>query len=124
VPLRAALWSEDTQLGLANPEVGVHSYRFDPGSALQKMQAVSIPSIFQRFEMQSVDLLEIDIEDGETAVFRTNPSWVHQVGVFVIELHGTDAVAAFTAASCLPARRSRRGENHVVAVDGTTDAAR
>jgi FkbM family methyltransferase len=123
VPLRAALWSEDTLVGLSNPGVGVDSYRFDAVSALQKVEALSIPSLIDRFGMQRVDLLKVDIEGGETAIFKKSPEWVRQVGMFVIELHGTDAEMAFTSAtSCLVARRWRRGENHVVAMDGATEA--
>lgn len=119
MPLRAALWNEDALLGLSNPDARVDSYRFDAGSAQHKVEALSIPSIFRRFGMQRVDLLKIDIEGGEATVFAAEPTWVWHVGMFVIELHGPDAERAFTSAtSSLPARRWRRGENHVVAVDG------
>ena len=118
VPVRAALWSEDTVLGLSNPDARVDSFQFDTTATQQKVEALSIPSILERFGLAQIDLLKVDIEGGETAVFEAAPAWVGQVGMFVVELHGLAAEKSFTTATAsLHARRWRHGENHIVAVD-------
>jgi FkbM family methyltransferase len=118
VPLHAALWSEDTTLRLSNPDDRVDSYRFDPATEGPAVPAFSIPSILSRFGLTSADVLKIDIEGGETAVFAASAGWIDRVRMFVVELHGDEATAAFTAAtSRLHAKRYRRGENEIVVVD-------
>ena len=118
IPLHAALWSEDTTLHLANPTDRVDSYRFDPSTGEQPVPAFSVASILDRFGMAAADVLKIDIEGGETAVFTRGGAWIDRVRMFVVELHGAEAEAAFTAAtSRLDARRYRRGENEIVIVE-------
>ena len=119
IPLHAALWSEDTVLSLSNPEDHVDSYRFGAEAGAQTVAAYGVPSILQRFGMERADILKVDIEGGETAVFANRPDWVDRVGVFVVELHGEEAERTFEAATAhLQAKRYRHGENHIVIVDG------
>jgi FkbM family methyltransferase len=119
VPLRAALWSDDTVLTLTNPDDRVDSYRFAPeAGGDDPVQAFSVPSILERFGMATIDVLKIDIEGGETAVFSNANAWIDRVRMFIVELHGPDAEKVFAAASeRLPARRYRRGENWIVLLD-------
>lgn len=115
VPLRAALWSHDTTLGLSNPRDRVDSYRYSATAEEQAVEAFAIPSILERFGVPTLDVLKIDIEGAETEVFAASDSWIDRVRMFVIELHGDEARAAFTAATArVEALRYRRGENDVV----------
>jgi len=117
-PLRAALWSEDTNLTLTNPSDRVDSYRFAASAGEHSVQAFSVPSLLDRFGMPAVDVLKIDIEGAESQVFAGNPAWVDRVRMFIVELHGDEARERFfTATAGLPARRYRRGENEIVIVD-------
>jgi FkbM family methyltransferase len=50
--------------------------------------AFSIPAILDRFGLQQVDLLKIDIEGAESDVIPTIRQWGHRVRHIVIELHG------------------------------------
>lgn len=116
-PLHAALWSEDTTLGLSNPEDRVDSYQYSREAAVETVPAFNMPSILSCFELPRADVLKIDIEGAETEVFARTPEWVGRVGMFVIELHGDQAREAFTAAtSSLDAVRYRHGEDEIVKV--------
>jgi FkbM family methyltransferase len=118
VPLHAALWSEDTDLSLSNPDDRVDSYRFGAEGGTQVVRAFSVPSILDRFGMTRTDVLKIDIEGGEAAVFADRPFWVDRVGMFIVELHGEEAERAFHDATArLAGLRYRRGENHIVEVE-------
>lgn len=117
LPLHAALWSDDTTLGLSNPNDRVDSYQYHPDAASETVPAFNLTSVLSRFEMTRVDVLKIDIEGAETEVFARQPAWVGRVGMFIIELHGAEARDAFTAAtSSLDAMRYRHGEDEIVKV--------
>lgn len=117
VPLHAALWSEDGTLGLSDPAESVDSYRFSPGIARQAVQAFGVLSIFRRLGVEILDVLKIDIEGGEVAVFHAAAEWVHRVRMFVVELHGPEARGEFyVATERLRAVRFQRGESEIVMV--------
>ena len=117
IPLHAALWNEDTTLGLSNPGDRVDSYRYSSDAALESVQALSLPSVLERFGISHVDVLKIDIEGAEAQVFAGRPEWVGRVGMFVIELHGDEARETFAAAtSSLDAVRYHHGEDEIVRV--------
>jgi FkbM family methyltransferase len=117
LPLRAALWSEDTELGLSNPDDRVDSYQYRPDATQQTVSAFALPSILARFRFSNADVLKIDIEGGETNVFAVKPGWVDRVRMFIIELHSPEARAAFTGATAaLNATRYRHGEDEIVKV--------
>jgi FkbM family methyltransferase len=119
IPLQAALWSSDTTLGLSNPSDRVDSYRFDASAPGDTVQAFSLPSILRKFAIAAVDVLKMDIEGGESAVFAASEEWIDRVRMFIVELHGDDARATFeNATSKLLAVRYRHGENDIVVVDG------
>jgi|GEM_PF-624746 len=118
IPLQAAVWSSDTTLGLSNPSDRVDSYRFDASAAADTVQAFSLPSLMQKFAIPSVDLLKMDIEGGETAVFAANAEWIDRVGMFIVELHGAEARETFESATArLRGVRYRHGENDIVVVE-------
>lgn len=115
VPLNAALWNEDTTLGLLNPDDRVDSYCFGSAATEQSVPAFTIPSLLARFGLDRVDVLKIDIEGAEADVFAERPGWVDRVRMFIVELHGDNARANFVeATSGLNAVRYRRGENEIV----------
>ena len=117
LPLRAALWSEDTSLGLSNPDDRVDSYQYRPDSTQQTVPAFQLPSLLARFHLSNVDVLKIDIEGGERDVFALKPGWVDRVRMFIIELHGPEAREAFAGATAaLNAIRYRHGEDEIVMV--------
>jgi FkbM family methyltransferase len=117
LPLHAALWSDDTTLGLSNPDDRVDSYQYSPDAAVEMVPAFNMTSVLSRFEMPRVDVLKIDVEGAETEVFAQKPEWVRRVGMFIIELHGAEAREAFTAATApLDAVRYRHGEDEIVKV--------
>jgi FkbM family methyltransferase len=117
VPLRAALWCDDTTLGLSNPDDRVDSYQYSPDAEQETVPALKMTSVLSRFDMPRADVLKIDIEGAETAVFAKRPEWVDRVGMFIIELHSAEARDAFTSAtSTLDAVRYRHGEDEIVKV--------
>jgi FkbM family methyltransferase len=63
------------------------------------LDAIDIGSLFDRFGLDHVDVLKMDIEGSERVVFSRNyESWIDRVGCFLIELHGDECRDIFLEA--------------------------
>jgi len=85
---QAALHHKRGQLRLVNDHLTSYARRFDEaGGGSEQVTAVPLQDLFTELEWPRIDLLKIDIEGGESALFDTEDSWLSRVNVFVIEFH-------------------------------------
>jgi FkbM family methyltransferase len=54
---------------------------------LIQVPMVSMGELISRFDQASVDLIKMDIEGAEEAVFSNHPEWLHQTKALIIEWH-------------------------------------
>jgi hypothetical protein len=95
----------------------VDSYQFDEESAHAKVQAFSVASVLEQFGIEHLDVLKVDVEGAERAIFSSSASWITRIRMFVVELHNPEADRVFTAAIAgLRTDRMRKGENDIVKV--------
>jgi FkbM family methyltransferase len=88
---RGALWSGDTTLDFGD----AFRAEGDEWARQVGVAAVSMPTLIERYGLETIDILKIDIEGAETAVFNApDLSWMDRVGAIVIELHGPECEAA------------------------------
>jgi FkbM family methyltransferase len=94
-----ALHNKKGTLRLTNDSLSSYSRRFEQdGHGSQEIMAVPLQDLFSELQWPRIDLLKIDIEGGENAVFDTQDPWLSRVNVFVIEFHeylkegGTQAI--------------------------------
>ena len=59
------------------------------------VDCVTVPEIMQRVGWDYIDLLKVDIEGGEVALFKDASQWIGKVGVIVGELHNGYSVEDF-----------------------------
>lgn len=59
------------------------------------MRAYSMHDLLRHFSERPIDLLKIDIEGSEAALFSADTSWLSRVRNLCIELHSRECVAAF-----------------------------
>jgi FkbM family methyltransferase len=59
--------------------------RVVPGEGTVK--ALTLPEVLDHFELDTVDLMKIDIEGGEAGVFDRADSWAGRVGAILGEVH-------------------------------------
>ncbi len=92
VPLRKALWSEDTTVKVANP--GASSWAFhviptehDAPGGQNQLEGTTITSLQREHGIEKIDLLKIDIEGAEKEVFSAPTPWLANVESLIIELH-------------------------------------
>ncbi len=95
-PIHAALWDTDGSIEVR--DVGVGHWGFMTGSAddqnsamdghtVSEVEAITVHTLMQRFDLNYVDLLKMDIEGAELEVFRTSSNWLDRVGAMIVELH-------------------------------------
>ena len=86
VPVQAALWKEDGQVRLgkstAHPK-GAFAIAEDGD---QRVRAITMETLMEANELNTIDFLKVDIEGAEKEVFR-NCAWIKNVRVIAIELH-------------------------------------
>lgn len=85
VVLRAAVWSVDGEVAYGGDEAwGLHVV---PGSAGERVApAIQISTLFDRFALDRVDYMKMDIEGAEAEVL-CDAGWLNRVDVLKIEVH-------------------------------------
>lgn len=83
------------------------------------VEAISIKEIIHQYQLESIDILKIDIEGAEKALFSTNfEAWLKITKIIIIELHDSMAPGAtksfFTAINNYDYRMSRNNENLII----------
>lgn len=85
-PICAALWKEAGEISLGSstvhPKGAFQITKYGP----TRVRAVSIDTLMREADIQSIDLLKIDIEGSEKEVFDSC-NWISRVRIIVIELH-------------------------------------
>jgi len=85
-PIHAAIWDRDTRVDLVNADGEPWAWAArESGSG--EVQTVTVRDLLQR-EPNGVPLIvKIDIEGGETELFRSNVEWIEQAPLIIFELH-------------------------------------
>lgn len=92
VPLKLGLWTQAGHLEVINP--GALNWSFQTrsvtgtGGVEGSVECVGIKDLLRKFDLDSIDLLKIDIEGAEYEIFAEGVSgWINKVAVLAIELH-------------------------------------
>jgi FkbM family methyltransferase len=55
-----------------------------------EIECTTISSLLEFYSIPFVDILKIDIEGAEEAIFSSKPeAWLHRIGLLIIEIHGS-----------------------------------
>jgi len=120
-PLQTGLWPRDGRLRI-QPGTTNESFRVEEVSGApcdNDVQAISIPSLINKFGIPHIDILKLDIEGAEYYVFdETCKDWVSKVKVFIFECPDNDhpgaAFRIFGAIGGHPFKCFLQGENIVL----------
>ncbi|MEZ5420748.1 MAG: FkbM family methyltransferase [Vicinamibacterales bacterium] len=101
VPVKAALWHENTVVDLFDPGVGPWGYVVGHrdaglGAWRQFTDAVTLDKVMHTHGLDRVDLLKMDIEGSEREVLADAAAWIDRVDALIVELHERKKVG------CLP----------------------
>jgi hypothetical protein len=61
------------------------------------MIAIDMPTLLSHCRDGRADILKVDIERGETVVFKDASEWLHRIGNIAIELHDAECKFVFFA---------------------------
>jgi FkbM family methyltransferase len=85
-PLQAAVWREDGEVSLGASDAHPKgAFEIVDNGPLQ-VRAMTMETIMREMDVDSIDLLKMDIEGAEKEVFDSCP-WIENVHVLAIELH-------------------------------------
>lgn len=87
--VQAAVWPVDGRVSLERDGLRHSAFRTREASGADgTIEALSIPTIMERFGMQRIGLLKVDIEGAEKELFGApDLSWLHRVDRVAVELH-------------------------------------
>jgi len=124
IPIRAALWGANTTIDLMDFGDGPWGFQTRPANpsdlprVLAQVQAFTLDRIMADHGVTFIDVLKIDIEGSEKAVFQNAAAWIEKIGVIMIELHDqlqAGCSQVFAQATKAFTFRHQRGETIFVA---------
>lgn len=88
--VRAALWVEQGSVALADPGHGPWALRLagtaGAGTGTQ-VPAITMDDVLREYQLDTIDLLKVDIEGSEKELFAAADSWIGRVDAICLELH-------------------------------------
>jgi FkbM family methyltransferase len=116
--LEGAVWPRSGALAITNPDADPWAFQVDEttsADADDSVRGFTIPEIIDMHGGGRIDLLKLDIEGAECALFREGAEeWLRRVDVILVELHDhfvRGCSAAFDALlSSVPHIREQHGE--------------
>jgi FkbM family methyltransferase len=85
---RAALWPYSTQLLVSDTKAEKWAFSFEERCGMGNIPAITIADIVKQEGTDIIDILKLDIEGGEKALFSNGVAeWLPMVKIIIIELH-------------------------------------
>jgi FkbM family methyltransferase len=120
---KAALWNYPARVVLQDKDAANWCFSVKPAEGDEgKIDTVTIPQILDDSGLQRIDILKIDIEGSEKALFSNDyDAWLSRVRLLIIELHDHYvpgcAKAFYSALYSRPFTQELSGENVVIHFD-------
>jgi len=87
--IEAAVSDDARPLEIADPSAEKFAYRMQEAnpSSTRLVDALTIPSLMQRYGARRNLIVKVDIEGGEHALFRSNTGWLDHTDLMIAETH-------------------------------------
>jgi FkbM family methyltransferase len=92
--VHAPIWPEETELALQNPDGSNWSFHYKEPENIASgpvIKAQTLPGLMEKFNLERINLLKIDIEGGENDLFASDTGWLRHVDCLQIEIHSDEA---------------------------------
>jgi FkbM family methyltransferase len=94
-PVLGALWGESAEVEVVDRGLGNWGFMIETSSdrqtasksSHQKVEGMTVDMILDRYDVQKISILKLDIEGAELEVFRNSSSWIDRIDSLIIELH-------------------------------------
>lgn len=88
IPLNTALWNEEGSLIVQDIGLGESGFVTQRDSNKGKVvNAVTIDSLMQKYQLDAVDILKIDVEGSEYEIFNDSKKWIDKIKCSIVETH-------------------------------------
>ncbi len=85
--LQAALWMQSERVAIVDRSLGERGLMIGRQSAGEQIEGISIGNLIQRYGLEKIDILKVDIEGSEKEVFSGDTEWLNRTRCLIIELH-------------------------------------
>lgn len=88
--IQAAIWSHDGEIaygGTAAWALQVDAITDQAILSTRKAPALTVPTLLDRFGLDRVDFMKIDIEGAEAEIIQLGTQWLAQVDILNLEVH-------------------------------------
>lgn len=86
--IRAAIWKRNGSIGITNANNGEWGFQTVEGvSDRGWAPAMTMSALMELCGLEYIDLLKMDVEGAEKAIFQDASAWIDRVGAIAIELH-------------------------------------
>lgn len=97
-PIHAGIWNKDVCLKIVRPDGGDNQtfrvIEVDKSEA-HDFPATTVASILDKYNLEQVDILKVDIEGAESKLFdQTCDPWLHKVNCIIVEAPDNDSPLA------------------------------
>ena len=90
IPINKGLWGENKILEIVNNglgEWGIQTFETENINQENVIETITMTDLMNQYNINTIDILKIDIEGAEKNVFSYNYEWLKKVRQFSIELH-------------------------------------
>ena len=119
--LHGAIWGSRERVAVTNPNAETWAFRVAPSDDSGSLPGLTIEGLLEESGTDTIDLLKIDIEGAERAVFESDGArqWIRRTSVLMIELHDDISPGCSQALYELvrPYERTQRVQDEVVCLD-------
>ena len=86
IPIESALWGSNISYK-TNSSSGFWGVQIYEDLTDNSKSSITIKDLMERYDIDYIDILKLDIEGAEKEVFKGNVEWLKRVKIIVIELH-------------------------------------
>ncbi len=83
--VKAAIWKDNTSVNLSGETNSDFQVSLEGNDKV--VDGITVEGLLNRFAVNYVDVMKIDIEGAEKEVFEASRIWIDKVGMIVVELH-------------------------------------
>jgi len=95
IPINGALWNENKEIDLVDPGYGNWGFMTQEdnikeeslGEKCHRINGMTVDGLMEKYGIQFIDILKMDIEGAEREVFLDPSRWIGKVDAMIIELH-------------------------------------
>jgi FkbM family methyltransferase len=95
IPVQAALWNRSGRIRIIDTGLGNWAFmtraqsspEVQAGSTEHEIQAMTMDELMDVYQLDTIDILKIDIEGAEKEVFADTSAWIEKVNAIIVELH-------------------------------------